>query len=193
MTGSSVPPMLYLVFISWVVIYWYSWSGDVIYHRRNGIALFTIKPLPESIHTLPKEDWWLMGHIVLVANTAITSPCVPFSSQMKTFSALLALSAGNSQFTGQFPRQRPVCGALMFSLISAWINGCVNTCKAGDYHDVTVMCLLWYDITYTMTMASAGYRSNYVLTNDTPQSRHQIFRVAGSLCGEFTGHRWIPL
>ena len=130
--------------------------------------------------------------MVLVANTVITSPCVPFSSQMKTFSALLVLSVGNSQFTGQFPTQRPVCGALMFSLISAWIKGCVNTCKADDYHDVTVMCLLWYDITNGMTMASARYKSNYVLTNDTPQWHHPIFRVTGPLYRDFTGHRWIP-
>ena len=61
---------------------------------------------------------------------------------MKTFSALLAICAGNSPVTGEFPAQRL---ALLFSLICAWINGCVNNSEASDlrryraYYDVTVM------------------------------------------------------
>ena len=56
---------------------------------------------------------------------------------METFSALLALCAGNSPVT-----------ALMFSLICAWINGWVNSREAGDlkhhhvHYDVTLM--VWY-------------------------------------------------
>ena len=53
--------------------------------------------------------------------------------EMKTFSALLALCAGNSLITCEFPSQRPVCGALMFSLICAWTNGCPNNRDAGDF------------------------------------------------------------
>ena len=52
--------------------------------------------------------------------------------QMETFSELLAICAGNSPVTGEFPAQRPWRGALMFSLISARINGWVNTREAGD-------------------------------------------------------------
>ena len=61
--------------------------------------------------------------------------------QMETFSALLAICAGNSQVTGEFPSQRPV----MFSSIGAWLNGWVNNGEAGDlrrhraHYDVTVM------------------------------------------------------
>ena len=53
--------------------------------------------------------------------------------QMEKFSALLALCAGihrspvNSPHTGQWR------GALMFSLIYAWINGWVNNHEAGDW------------------------------------------------------------
>ena len=43
--------------------------------------------------------------------------------QMETFWALLAISAGNSPVTGEFPTQRPVTRSLMFSLICSWING----------------------------------------------------------------------
>ena len=60
--------------------------------------------------------------------------------QMETFSALLALCAGISPVhKGQWR------GALMFSLICAWINGSVNNREAGDlrryraHYDVTVM------------------------------------------------------
>ena len=65
--------------------------------------------------------------------------------QMETFSALLAICAGNSPVTHEFPAQRPVTRTLMFSLICAWINGWVNIDEAGDlrhhraHYDVTVM------------------------------------------------------
>ena len=59
--------------------------------------------------------------------------------QMETFSALLALCAGNSPHKGQWR------GALMFSLICARINNWVNNREAGDlirhrgHYDVNVM------------------------------------------------------
>ena len=73
---------------------------------------------------------------------------------METFSALLALCAGNSPVAGEFPAQRsPVNAqhkgqwrrALMISLICPWINDWVNNRKVGDlnrdraHYDVTVM------------------------------------------------------
>ena len=53
--------------------------------------------------------------------------------QMETFSALLALCAGNSPVTGEFPAQGQWSGVLIFSLICAWINGKVNNHEAGDF------------------------------------------------------------
>ena len=74
--------------------------------------------------------------------------------QMETFSALLALCAGNSlvnspQHKGQWLE------ALVFSLICAWINGWVNTGEAGDlrrhraHYGVTIMivCNVSVDVT----------------------------------------------
>ena len=58
---------------------------------------------------------------------------------METFSALLALCAGNSTHKCQW------CETLMFSLICIWINGWVNNREAGDlrrhcaHYDVIVM------------------------------------------------------
>ena len=52
--------------------------------------------------------------------------------QMETFSALLAICAGNSPVPLNSPHKGKSHGALMFSLISAWINGWVNNRDAGD-------------------------------------------------------------
>ena len=51
---------------------------------------------------------------------------------METISALLALCAGNSPITGDSPHKGQWRGALMFSLIYAWINGWVNNRETGD-------------------------------------------------------------
>ena len=73
--------------------------------------------------------------------------------QMETFSALLAICAGNSSVSGEFPHKGQWRRALMFSLICVWINGWVNNRNAGylrlyrAHYDVTVMncthLLLW--------------------------------------------------
>ena len=65
--------------------------------------------------------------------------------QMENFSALLAICAGNSPITGELSSQSQWRGALMFSLICAWIKGWVNNREAGDlrrhrtHYDVIVM------------------------------------------------------
>ena len=64
---------------------------------------------------------------------------------MKIFSALLALCAVNSPVTGEFPSQGQRSGALMFSLICAWINNWLNNSEDGylrrhqAHYDVTVL------------------------------------------------------
>ena len=65
--------------------------------------------------------------------------------QMETFSALLALCAGNSPVPVNSPHKGQWRGALMFSLIYAWINDWVNNREAGDlirqrgHYDVIVI------------------------------------------------------
>ena len=65
--------------------------------------------------------------------------------QMETFSALLAICAGNSPVPGNSPHKVQWRGALMFSLICAWISGWVNNREAGDlrrnhaHYDIIVM------------------------------------------------------
>ena len=64
--------------------------------------------------------------------------------QLETFSALLALCAGKSPLPVNSPHKGQWRGALMFSLICVWVNGCHNR-EAGDlrrhraHYDVNVM------------------------------------------------------
>ena len=64
---------------------------------------------------------------------------------METFSALLAICAGNSPVPGEFPAQRPVTRSFDVFFDLRLINGWVNNRKAGDlrryraHYDVMVM------------------------------------------------------
>ena len=84
--------------------------------------------------------WWVVMWVqVLICVQEWNSVVSGWRHQMETFSALLAMCAGNSPHKGQW------CGALMFSLICVWINGWVNNREAGDlrryraHYDVIVM------------------------------------------------------
>ena len=77
-------------------------------------------------------------------------------NEMETFSALLAICAGNSTVPVNSPHKGQWRRALMFSLICIWINSWVNNREAGDsgrhraHYDVIVMSLVgrgsssWY-------------------------------------------------
>ena len=97
-----------------------------VYSHPGGSGVFLLSTwLPQSydIYSFSNFLWW--------------------RHQMETFSALLALCAGNSPVNGEFPAQWR--GTLMFYLICTWINGWVNNSKAGDlrchraHYGVTVM------------------------------------------------------
>ena len=63
---------------------------------------------------------------------------------METFSALLAICAGNSPVPSEFPAQKPVTRTFDFFYLR-WMNGWVNNGEAGDlrrrrtYYDVTII------------------------------------------------------
>ena len=75
--------------------------------------------------------------------------------QMETFSALLAIFAGNLPvifISVNFPHKGLWRGYLVFSLICSWINGWVNNGEAGDLrlhralYDITVMRMIFSKI-----------------------------------------------
>ena len=51
---------------------------------------------------------------------------------METFSAFLAIRAGNSPVTGEFPAQRPVTRSFDVFFDLRLINGWINNGEAGD-------------------------------------------------------------
>ena len=64
---------------------------------------------------------------------------------METFSAQLAICAGNSPVTGEFPTQKPVTRSFYVFFDLRLNNECVNNGEAGDlrryraHYDATVM------------------------------------------------------
>ena len=70
------------------------------------------------------------------------------TSSNGTFSALLALCAGNSSVTGEFPSQRPVTRSFGFFFDLSWTNGWANSRDASDlrrhraHYHVTIMVFL---------------------------------------------------
>ena len=115
---------------------------------------------------------------------------------METFSAILALCAGNSPVTDEFPHEGQWRRALMFSLISAWIRGEVNNHEAGDlrchraHYDVIVMIistlvaqLLAGDGYYEIHLAVNGMQT---LTNEIDKVFVVSFVISGAYYGGFT-------
>ena len=58
--------------------------------------------------------------------------------QMKTFSALLVLSAGNSPVTAKFPHKGQWREALMLSLVCTWIKKYVLIPLHGNHNEINV-------------------------------------------------------
>ena len=100
---------------------------------------------------------------------------------METFPMLLALCAGNSPVNS--PHKGQWHGALMFSLICAWINGWVNNHEAGDlrchhaHYDIIVM-LYWGSrcIFHTICWGAAPEPSNYNKWSVDPGSFMEIWK-----------------
>ena len=88
--------------------------GDYHYHLK-----WPVQGLQEP-HLLTKINWtrigvttWTSNYIHVKQWDALTHPCHNFKCtwwrhQMETISASLAIGAGNSPVTGEFPAQRPV-------------------------------------------------------------------------------------
>ena len=91
---------------------------------------------------------------------------------METFSALLAICAGNSPVPGEFPRKGQWRGALMFSLTCVWINGWVNIHQAGDlrryraHYDVTVRShVIISNTSVSIVLPGGRFKNAYELLN----------------------------
>ena len=83
--------------------------------------------------------------------------------QMKSFSALLAICAGIHLSPANSPHKGQWRGALMFSLICAWINRWVNNYEAGNLRRHRVH----YDVTVVMCRISASGANSSLGTSQT--------------------------
>ena len=95
-------------------------------------------------HYLTQRGPSLLAHIY-GTRSLLTYKMTWWRHQMETFSALLAICAGNSLVTGEFPTQRPVTRGFVVFFICGWINGWVNSGEAGNmrrhraHYDVIAM------------------------------------------------------
>ena len=105
--------------------------------------------------------------------------------QMETFSALLAICAGNSPASGKFSAQRPVTRGFDVLRKQLW----------GWWFE-TLSRLLWRHcngIHIFLVLSQQDYgellpNMNVTFHHET-SSNGIIFRVTGHLCGEFIGHK----
>ena len=108
-------------FYSWIPIYLYI----CIYNRRPNIVV-------------PQR--WCSNKLESSIRYGMYTRVTRWRHKMETFSTLLAIYAGNSPVSGEFPSQRPVTRSF-----HARINDWVNNREAGDlrcrraHYDVTVM------------------------------------------------------
>ena len=130
----------------------------------------------------------------LEMDDVITCPCwnqTWWRHKMEHFSRYWPVVRGIHWRTVDFPA---IDAELwFFSLICIWMNGWANNRDACDlirncaHYDIIVMKLnsvrCWY---YWNTDTES---TMIIMTS----SNGNIFRVTGPFCGEFTGHRWIPL
>ena len=118
--------------------------------RHQAIILINVDFVKQvSTKFMDQNALQFFSRIVLDMNTRTPKPQTCSKSwwrhQMETFSALLALCAGNSPVPVNSPHKGQWRGALMFSLICARINDWVNNREAGDlrrhrgHYEVNVM------------------------------------------------------
>ena len=100
-------------------------------------AKANLYPLPVVLLASPaREPWfWLWLTIGIVWHNAMVTPVTWWRHQMETFSALLAICAGDSPVPGEFPAQRLVMRSfdVFFDLQLAYIYLCfwLPRCFAG--------------------------------------------------------------
>ena len=97
-------------------------TPDIQHGRDYSYPIHLISNMDGTTHT--QYIWWCIEYEL--SSTCWISLSSWWRNQMETFSVLLAFCAGNSPHKGQWR------GALMFSLICAWINGWINNHEAGD-------------------------------------------------------------
>ena len=144
-----------------LAVMWVDYSS--IHNRYNiDMTLMILQTYTGSIFLSKLTIYWKDGtyNLVHMSHTVYVTLIPWWRHQMGTFSALLAICAGHSPVTGEFPAHSPVTRS-MFVLICAWINGSVNNGEAGDFE--TPSRPLWRHcnvdyLTHTFLYVTTWYR-----------------------------------
>ena len=129
-------------------------TGDLRRHRGHYDVNVMLVPVGNKNDGVMKQPWRHHNTETLFAW---------WRHQMETFSASLAICAGNSPASVEFPAQRPVTQSFNFFLICVWINSCEKQSRGW-----------WFE------------------TLSRPLWRH-FNGITGALLGESLDHQWIPL
>ena len=104
-------------------VYWGRWTHDI--YIRHGVTPHSSKCVLLQCQWYDPESWW--------------------RHQMETFSALLAIRAGNSPVPGEFPAQRPVTRSfdVFFDLRPSkqWLGWWFETLSRPLWRDSNVICV----------------------------------------------------
>ena len=118
--------------------------------------LFKSKPKSHGFETsrdlalIRLTAWWIQRPRLTLYLCQCYAANTWWRHEMETFSALLAICAGNSPVLVNSPHKGQWRGALVFSLICVWNNGWENNREAGDlrryraHYDVIVMSIVIY-------------------------------------------------
>ena len=102
--------------------------------------------------------------VVLSSEEVVHHHSTWWRHRMETFSALLAICAGNSPVPVNSPHKGQWRGALMFSLICARINSWVNNREVGD--------LRRYRPQYDVIVMKTGYEEPWSRASRRPLATH---------------------
>ena len=91
---------IYIYIYNWLIPNWFGWNY-IPTHRET-------RPNRRTTMNTNLQDWFLVCAQPVRAALLCYDVSPWWRHQMETFSALLALCAGNSSVPGEFPAQRPV-------------------------------------------------------------------------------------
>ena len=140
-----------------------------MYHASNNIVVFSIMLWLNSFmrpaDCAPTHTHIEQGAVITRSNIKSW-----WRHQMETFSALLAICAGNSPVTGEFPAQRPVTRSIdvFFDLR---LNKRLSKQSWGWWFNM-LSCPIWRhcnsDVAHNTVVTEAEHKSHFVLTKHTP-------------------------
>ena len=146
-----------------------------------GLALICARSPAATVMTFGWTWSLLLSLLVPLLGTCIFYSESLWRHQTETFSASLAICAGISPIPVNSPQKGQWRGALMISLIYAWINGWINNGEGGDlrrhrtHYDVTVMnyTIAIYTEQFVWYMNEENQTTQYevIVKNETPYPR----------------------